>query len=111
MHRLSAFLLGLILILSLGVGSVAHATEEIRCVEASTGMSLDHHDGDADQVPGDADKDYPHHHGGCHGHHVGVPIATDPAGTMIGLGMTPLGWRHGPMAPAPSYAALRPPQA
>ena len=111
MHRLSALFLGLLLVLTLGLGSVAHASEGVSCVEATAASTLEHSDGDADQVPADADKAYPHHHGGCHGHHVGVPIAADPIDPASSLRMTALVWSNAPKAPAASDPALRPPQA
>lgn len=111
MHRLSALLMCLMLVLSLGLGSVAHATEGVTCVDATASSSLDHSVGDGDQVPADADKAYPHHHGNCHGHHVGVPIGADPVASIGGLRVTPLAWNNEPRAPVPSDPALRPPQA
>ncbi len=62
MHRLSALFLCLMLVLSLGFGSVAHAAEGPG-VEVSTVTSIGHADGDGDQVPADSQKGYPHHHG------------------------------------------------
>jgi hypothetical protein len=111
MHRLPALFLYLMLVLSLAFGSVAHATEGPVCIEATTATAIDHVDGDADQVPADADKAYPHHHGGCHGHHVGMPIATDPAKPVSTLRTVPLAWNTNPRTVAPSDPALRPPQA
>jgi hypothetical protein len=110
MQRFSALLLCLMLVLSLGFGSVAHAAEGATCVEATSVQSADHVDGDADQVPADADKAYPHHHGGCHSHQVGVPIAANPVALLIGLRVPPAASNVGPMALAPLEAALRPPQ-
>jgi len=111
MYRLSTLFLCLMLVLTLGWGSVAHATEGVTCVETTAASSLDHCDGDADQVPADADKAYPHHHGGCHGHHVGVPMASDSAGPTSSVRVTALMWRNAPKAPVASDPALRPPQA
>ena len=111
MHRLSALFLCLMLMLSLGLGSVAHATEAVGCVDTTAASSLEHSDGDADQVPADADKAYPHHHGGCHGHHIGVPFEAKLVASVTGLSVAPPAWNHAPMAPVPSDPALRPPQA
>jgi hypothetical protein len=111
MHRLSALFLSFMLVLMLGLGSVAHATEGVTCIDTTAVSSLDHCDGDADQVPADADKAYPHHHGGCHGHHVGVPIASDSTGPASSVRMTASLWRNAPKAPVASDPALRPPQA
>lgn len=111
MHRLSALFLCLLLALSLGLGSVAHAAEGVACVDGTEASALEHSDGDADQVQGDGDKAYPHHHGGCHGHHIGIPFMADAGAPLGRLHMAPLAWSHDPMAPVPSDPALRPPQA
>jgi len=58
------------LFLALGTGAVAHAKEGFGCETAETSLSAGHSEGDGDQVPADADNGMPHHHGGCHGHHV-----------------------------------------
>lgn len=111
MHRLSALFLSLILALSLGFGSVAHAAEGGGGVEISAATSIDHVNGDGDQVPADSEKGYPHHHGGCHGHDTGVPMTSDALAIVAGLRATLSAWDNGPAALAPSDPALRPPQA
>lgn len=111
MRRLSALFLCLMLVLSLGLGSVAHATEGVRCVDTAAASSLEHSDGDGDQVPADADKSYPHHHGSCHGHHIGVPFEAGRVASVSGLPMAPAAWSDDPMARMSSDPALRPPQA
>lgn len=111
MHRLSAFFLSLILVLSLGLGSAAHATEGLDCLEISAAMSVDHADGDGDQVPADAEKGYPHHHGGCHGHHIGVPITADAVQHSADRRVGAFRWDHDRTAGAVADPALRPPQA
>ncbi|QCI78825.1 hypothetical protein E6W36_01975 [Hankyongella ginsenosidimutans] len=65
--------------LSLGLGSVAHAMELVVCVDAATALESGHVDGDGDQVPADGDKGYPHHHGGCHGHHIEAQVLASEA--------------------------------
>ncbi len=110
MHRLSAFFLCLMLVLSLGLGSVAHAAEGPG-VEVSVGTAIGHADGDGDQVPADSQKGYPHHHGGCHGHDIGVPMTPDPVASVTGMRIALSVWDKGPMPRAPSDPALRPPQA
>lgn len=78
MRRLLALFIGLLLASSLGLGSASHAFEPATCIEAGSTISVDHADDDGDEVPADAQNGYPHHHGGCHGHHVGVPISSEP---------------------------------
>ena len=80
MHRrvraLLSFFAALMLLASLGVSTVAHAGEPVGCMD---GPSMDmgapvavagHVDCGMVDVPADADKGYPHHHGTCHGHQI-----------------------------------------
>ena len=111
MRRLLALALCLLLASTLGLGSVAHANEPVTCIEASAASSIDHADGDGDQVPADSEKSYPHHHGGCHGHHVGVPITLDPLQHGTDHRVQRLSWDHNRTQGATADPALRPPQA
>jgi hypothetical protein len=113
MHRLSALFLCLILALSLGLGSAARATEGDPCIEvaAAAAAELGHSVGDADQVPADGGKGYPHHHGGCHGHCVGVPVTTDAVTPFSAASMVPLAFDQRRLARGVADPALRPPQA
>lgn len=111
MHRLSALLVCIMLALSLGLGSVAHAAETAAGVEISASTSIGHANGDGDQVPADSEKGYPHHHAGCHGHDIGVPMMLSPVLSVAELRME-LSSRGTAWVPlAPSDPALRPPQA
>ena len=77
MRRLLALLCFLGLVFSISAGSLAHAAEPVGCLDTVEASLLGHGAGDADQVPADSEKGYPHHHGGCQGHFVGVPVADD----------------------------------
>ncbi len=84
--RLLRFLMGLALLASMGLGVAAHANEQMCIPGVEATAVAGHVDGDADQVPADSEKGYPHHHGGCHGHHVAAPLdrvahAAPPAST------------------------------
>ena len=68
------FLMGLALVASMGLGVAAHANEQICIPGVEASAVAGHVDGEADQVPADSEKGYPHHHGGCHGHHVAAPL-------------------------------------
>lgn len=113
MHRLLALFACVAVLFSLAGGSVAHAMEPIECVSVlgDAGIAVGHTEGDADQVPADGEKGYPHHHGGCHGHHIAAPLADamtlgnriQTSTASIGLGD-----RHVTSGGDP---ALRPPQA
>lgn len=113
MHRLLALFACVAVLFSLAGGSVAHAIEPIACVSVSDGtaISVDHAEGDVDQVPTDGDKGYPHHHGGCHGHHVAAPLA-DAMPLDIRLhALIPSMGRGDRHATSGGDPALRPPQA
>ncbi|WP_157190335.1 hypothetical protein [Novosphingobium sp. Rr 2-17] len=71
----------LMLMVSIGAVSIAHAVEPVASIGEHTAHLLGHEAGDADEVPADIDKSYPHHHSACHDHMVDVTgaIAT-PAG-------------------------------
>ena len=110
MHRVAAFFVYLALALSLAFGSVAHATEGLPCIEVSADDSpFLHADGDGDQVPADPEKAYPHHHGGCHGHHIGVPVKLLSVEQSRIAPMLPRPFDRGRAARAPEDPALRPP--
>lgn len=77
MSRLFSLLIGVALLVSMGLSVAAHANEQ-QCIPGMEATAeAGHVDGDADQVPDDAAKGYPHHHGGCHGHHVAMPFDAD----------------------------------
>lgn len=111
MRQLLALILSILFASTLGLSLVAHASESVTCVETSAALSIDHADGDGYQVPADAEKGYPHHHGGCHGHHVGVSITSDPMQHSADLRVQRVWWDHDRTAGSTAYPALRPPQA
>lgn len=78
MNRFLALLATLVLLLTLAMGSVAHAAEPQGVSAADTPATVaqavsGHASGDSDQVPADADTRSSHHHGGCHGDHLAAP--------------------------------------
>ncbi|AYJ84793.1 hypothetical protein D3Y57_01490 (plasmid) [Sphingomonas paeninsulae] len=108
MHRLIAFFACLTIFLSLGMGSVAHTMEPITCIDAGTSAETGHTNGD--QVPADSDNGYPHHHGGCHGHHVATAAAkTDPT-QQEGVGLRGRPTNALALATSGADPALRPPR-
>lgn len=116
MRRLLNILACMMLALSLGAMATAHALErpdvsisasDTRGEEIAEG----HTPGDADQVPADGDKGYPHHHGGCHGDHIAAPVK---AGTTIlahDLRLAPVFSARSMLPLLTADPALRPPQA
>lgn len=71
--RLLTILMGVVLLVAMATGAVAHASERVCSPAAEASAMAGHSDGDGDQLP-DTDKGVPHHHGGCHGHHVAAPV-------------------------------------
>lgn len=110
MHRLFAFLVSVTIALSLGLGSAAHATEWVSGMEVPQSLAWMHSAHDGDEVPRDADKNYPHHHMSCHGDHIGVPVAAVPVMQVAALRIAPLALDQSRLARAPTHPALRPPQ-
>ena len=115
-RRLLNILAYLTIALSFGTTATAHVLErpdvavsshETRVDEVAAGHAL----GDADQVPADSDQGSPHHHGGCHGHHVAAPIKISNAAPTYDIRLAPIFASH-PMRPlSTADPALRPPQA
>ena len=78
MRSLANFIFALLTAVLLWAGTPARAMDVAGCIEASVDAAS-HFEGDSDQVPADPDKGTPHHHGGCHGHHVAT--SSDDDGT------------------------------
>jgi hypothetical protein len=110
MRKLLPFLAWLMLALT-GWSGAAHATEVAGSVEASWIDVCAHVEGDRDQVPGDTDNGFPHHHASCHGHDVGTPSSSRIIGPAqaseqaFGAGPFPAVSAHD------GEQALRPPRA
>lgn len=45
------------------------------CATGGEASCYSHSPGDGDEVPADEHEAQPHHHGGCHGHHLATPIS------------------------------------
>lgn len=116
MQRLLCLLAYLLVSMSIGMTSIAHAMEPaggatIAASATTMVAELGHTQGDSDEVPADSDKGYPHHHVSCHGDHVAAAFDCDE--TL--LAAAPISDATlGALFPLPSRAtdpALRPPQA
>lgn len=68
MGRIFTLALALVVSLTLGLGTVAHATEPLVSLDNRVAAELGHTPTDGDEVPADHDKAFPHHHADCHGH-------------------------------------------
>lgn len=97
--------------MSLFSASMAHANEELTCVDSSSAQVLGHVEGDSDQVPADSDKGYPHHHGSCHGHQVTPQYDSDVPVVSLAAQALPAPAKSYLLPAATADPALRPPQA
>ncbi|WP_198355337.1 hypothetical protein [Sphingomonas sp. MA1305] len=116
MRLLLNILACLTLVVGLGSTAMAHALERPDVsVSAQAPIAEQfaegHSPGDADQVPADGDKGYPHHHGGCHGDHAAAPIKIASTAWTADLRAIPSSTVRGMLPRATADPALRPPQA
>lgn len=79
MLRSGWLLLLALLAVALTVSSAVHAREALGSAAIACGGEA-HVDGDADQVPADADQGLPHHHANCHGHAVALETQASSPG-------------------------------
>ena len=116
MLRLLGLLAYVLVSISIGMTSVAHATEPaggltIAASEVALIAEVGHSQGDSDEVPADSDSRFPHHHLNCHGDHNATPLGF--AGAVLA------DVRPGDVVPSkpfpllshPAAPALRPPRA
>lgn len=108
MRRFFSFVSTLMLVVMLWAGTMAHAAEAMQCAEVSADAA-GHFEGDGDEVPADPETGVPHHHAGCHGHHVGVAAdANAPENAPASTASLALG-REAMASGCDPGAALRPP--
>jgi len=103
-------------VFSMGTMATAHMLErpDVSVSSAKTGVdevAMGHAPGDADQVPSDGDKGYPHHHGGCHGDHVAAPVKATNTALTRDLRLAPVFAGRSMLPLSTADPALRPPQA
>ena len=108
---LLALLMGLTVLVSFGGGTVAHAMEPIAPMSDRAALLLGHQAGDADEVPADLDKNYPHHHASCHGHFLGLPAGEAPQSCPHSASVRLLPVAVAPFFPTEPAALRRPPRA
>lgn len=116
MLRLLGLLAYVLVSISIGATSVAHAMEPaggmtIAASQTKAVADFGHSQGDSDEVPADSDKGYPHHHVSCHGDHIATPFKC--AGPMLaGAGPDEIApGKLSPLLSRPADPALRPPRA
>lgn len=108
MARLVAFIFGLMLCLSVAIGSVAHAAEGPLPLESSCAVVGDH--GDDDGGSSGAGKAISDSHA-CHGHHIGVPLGGVAAPARGDLTPLMIATSERPLPSARLRTPIRPPRA
>jgi len=98
-----------LLMLATGLTAMAHAAERPEDQVSLTELASHHSPGDADEVPADADRNYPHHHGACHGHDIAAPLIA-PATAAVACEVSVMRPTAGaPLSSRPADTLLRPP--
>lgn len=90
---------------------MAHALEPLASIDASEASFFGHLPGDADEVPADADKGYPHHHSACLDHSIGVPAIAQSIATSEPLAQACPLELHAILTSAAAGTLRRPPRA
>jgi hypothetical protein len=106
-YRLLNIFMGVALLLSIAIGGVAHAAEQV-CMPNVEATATGHADGDSDQERHDS-RDVAHHHGGCHGHHNLLPFEERAAAIAPVLEAGGVEFEGALGAAAPPSPDLRPP--
>lgn len=110
-YRLFTPLLGMLLAIMLGGQATAHVLEPIAAISPLEAASTGHTAGDADEIPADGDKGYPHHHAACHDHGLGVPATLESLSYRLPVVQAPRTHICAVLATAKPGSPLRPPRA
>ncbi len=108
MRGLFRLVLTLCLFAGLAGGSISHAAEIAGGGEVAAADAWQHAEGDHDEVPADADKNYPHHHSLCHGHDMAAPMKACGPGGFARAALPRPAADAAPTGAAPAFP-LRPP--
>lgn len=111
MGRFLALVLTCLVSLSLVAGTAVHATEPVACIGSEVAAELGHVEGDRDEVPSDAGKATPHHHGGCQGHQIGEAVREESSPQLRIRAILPLVPNAQDRVSTPTDPAYRPPRA
>jgi len=109
MRALHRLILGLCLVAGLLTGAMAHGAETASFGEVTQATAWLHAEGDHDQVPADADRNYPHHHNVCHSHDVAAQFRQCDVRTFLGRIVLPRPAAHLALTASPPGHDLRPP--
>lgn len=102
-------LLACLMLVMTGWSGAAQAAD-FGCNEVADQMAV-HVAGDCDEVPADADRNYPHCHTGCHGHHVATPIPARVPGQAAAMTSAYASAAEPTLTSHQIDQTLRPPQA
>lgn len=109
MRSLLTLLACLVLLLT-AWGGAAQAKSGTGCNETARRMAV-HVAGDCDEMPADADRNYPHCHTGCHGHDVAAPMLDRMPLPVLVVSRSYAAAAQVTLTADPIDRTLRPPQA
>lgn len=109
MRALATMILSVLLLAGLANGAAVHAVELSSVGEVTEATSWLHSAGDHDQVPADADRNYPHHHNQCAGHDVATPLKACPVPMRMRAPAMPAPVATAALVAGPPAILLRPP--
>jgi hypothetical protein len=109
MARFAALLAAFMLILTLGMGSVAHALEPVSCSDPAVELFAGHADSDTPDDKGDSEKAAAHSHAGCHGHHFATALETGVSLSRSALAKSTALNHFAGLPDSGAHPALRPP--
>lgn len=108
MHRWTSLIGAMMLVLMLWTSGAAYAAERFDCIP-TTAATVDHFDGDQDQVPSSPDQGAAHCHSGCSGHQIAAPTSHASLGFGSPKQVAPLAWRESGVPGRGPDNELRPP--
>jgi len=109
MRALLTLFIGLLMLGSLANGAAVHAIELSSAGEVTEATSWMHSAGDHDEVPADADKNYPHHHNQCQGHDLAAPLKACAVPKAVHAAAKPVSGVASILIAGPPAKLLRPP--
>lgn len=109
MRRLLSLLAVFCLFAALANGAVLHASELAEPDRASAASLWLHADCGAEHAPADAHKNYPHHHGACHGHELAASLRLTGVAFVHHRAIAPPAVPDNPVVTGPTATLLRPP--
>lgn len=109
MRALLTLFIGLLMLGSLANGAAVHAIELSSADEVTEATLWMHSAGDHDEVPADADRNYPHHHNQCQGHDLAAPLKACAVPKAVHAPAKPASITASILIAGPPAKLLRPP--